>query len=173
MNLQLERFCDLLSADDFRALARAFPAVQTIYIPSKRRSAIAKFEAAIGVEKTALLIENWAGLTMTIPTAYLRSPLAKPEQLFIELVKNNRPILEIAEDYQLHPLQIIQLVNDEARRQRDLEICKNWRINESTRQLCARLGTNPDQIRKIAHAKRPTLGVGEPREAQLSLFIAG
>lgn len=173
MSLQLERFCDLLSADDFRAIAQAFPGAQTIYVPEKRGRSLKKFEAAIGEAKTAQLIENWGGLTMTIPAAYLRSPLAQPNQLYKELVENNRSVTEVAQEYRIHPWQVLHLVYDEARKLRDLEICHNWQVNESTAQLSKRLGTPPDHVRKIFKNKQKHLGSPVADSAQLVLFPAG
>jgi hypothetical protein len=172
MSLQLERFCDLLSADDFRAIAQAFPGAQTIYVPEGRGRTLKKFQAAIGEEKTAQLIENWGGLQLFVPAVYLRSPLAQPEQLYIELVDNNRPLAEVAEEYKIHPWQLLQLVQDEVRRRRDLEICRNWQVNESTPQLSKRLGVPPNQVRYIANTKRKLLGAAVPDCSQLTLFSA-
>ncbi len=173
MSFQLERFCDLLSADDFRAIARAFPGSQTVYVPEKPGRSIRKFEAAIGKEKTLKLTENWGGLTLSIPAVYLRSPLAQPEQLYSEVIDNNRPIAEVAQEYQIHPWQLLHLVNDEARRRRNQEICQNWQVNESTAQLSKRLGTPPDQIRDIARKRRKQFGEAIADCAQLMLFPAG
>lgn len=173
MSLQLERFCDLLSADDFRAIAQAFPGTQTIYVPEGRGRTLKKFQAAIGEGKTAQLIENWGGLQLFIPAVYVRSPLAQPAQLYLELVENNRPIADVAQEYKIHPWQLLQLVQDEARRRRDEEVCRNWQVNESTAQLSKRLGVPANQIRNIANSKRKFFGEPVPDTSQLTLFGAG
>jgi hypothetical protein len=173
MSLQLERFCDLLSADDFRAIAQAFPGAQRIYIPEGRGRTLEKFRGAIGKEKTALLIENWGGMLLCIPSAYLRSPLATPEALYTALFDNDKPISEVATEYQIHPWQLFLVLREEVIRRRDREICEKLDTCESTAELSARTGTPPGQIRVIAHKKRKFFEQALPRQEQLLLFDHG
>jgi hypothetical protein len=168
----LERFCDLLSADDFRAVASAFPGLQEVYIPegSRRGSKnLSKIEEAIGKEKTQLLVENWGGLHLFIPSVYMRSRTVEPAALYTELFEKNRPIGEIAEEYVIHPWQLLLILCNEVRRRRDIEICENLYVNENSIELSARIGMPPSQIRLIAIKKRKALP--QPKEADNQLFL--